>query len=381
MGLGRKLDAPVYDLSLIRGMWEVRVKKYRQKQKKEQERIEKSALARIDQEWQYRIYCKKLNSSEQNLLHQYLERSTRIDTQLYTEKDEHQDDEVEQDQKDPEQNKLVLQLDGDRWMDFPKDLQWMTYMQEWHVRGTRICRLPDYLGLFSQLTVLDLPKNVIGELPPEIGKLTELKELNVSYNRLSKVPPELGNCENLTRLELTGNSNLGELPFELSSLKQLVHLDIAENRFVSIPICALRMSSLKLLDLSNNSLSDLPQDMDRLEQLETLFVHKNNLSYLPHCLSNISTLKMIVVSGDDLTCIPTKLCSSPEIKFIRLYDNTKTEKKKKESNVRRRWSERREEEVKKDSREKEFIAAYISSLKDRDTIPYSTTKVSISCLL
>lgn len=50
---------------------------------------------------------------------------------------------------------------------------------------------------------------------------------------------------------------------QLSSLKQLVHLDIAENRFVSIPICALRMSSLQLLDLSNNRLTDLPQDMDR----------------------------------------------------------------------------------------------------------------------
>lgn len=50
---------------------------------------------------------------------------------------------------------------------------------------------------------------------------------------------------------------------QLSYLKQLVHLDIAENRFVSIPICALRMSSMQLLDLSNNSLTDLPQDMDR----------------------------------------------------------------------------------------------------------------------
>jgi len=53
------------------------------------------------------------------------------------------------------------------------------------------------------------------------------------------------------------------LYLQLSSLKQLVHLDIAENRFVSIPICALRMFSLQLLDLSNNRLTDLPQDMDR----------------------------------------------------------------------------------------------------------------------
>lgn len=46
MGLERRLDVPVYDLSLIRGIWEVRVKKHKQRQRKEKERVEKSALAR-----------------------------------------------------------------------------------------------------------------------------------------------------------------------------------------------------------------------------------------------------------------------------------------------------------------------------------------------
>lgn len=55
----------------------------------------------------------------------------------------------------------------------------------------------------------------------------------------------------------------GPPPLQLSSLKQLLHLDIAENRFASIPICALRMTRLQLLDLSGNGLTDLPQDMDR----------------------------------------------------------------------------------------------------------------------
>lgn len=120
--------------------------------------------------------------------------------------------------------------------DFPRELQWMTYLKEWHVRGTKIRQLPDYLAQFTQLSVLEIPQNAITELPPEIGefvtaclcsageqttecrsssgKLTELRELNVSYNRLSRVPPELGDCENLRRLELTGN-HLSELPFEV----------------------------------------------------------------------------------------------------------------------------------------------------------------------
>lgn len=54
--------------------------------------------------------------------------------------------------------------------DFPRELQWMTYLKEWHVRRTRIRQLPDYLALFTQLTVLDIPNNAITELPPEIGE-------------------------------------------------------------------------------------------------------------------------------------------------------------------------------------------------------------------
>lgn len=46
----------------------------------------------------------------------------------------------------------------------------MTYLRQWRVRGTRICRLPDYLALFSQLTVLDVVRNSIAELPPDIGE-------------------------------------------------------------------------------------------------------------------------------------------------------------------------------------------------------------------
>lgn len=64
-------------------------------------------------------------------------------------------------------------------------------------------------------------------------------------------------------------------------------------------------------------------------------------------------------------------CSSG--RFIRLYDNPaneekkkkKDEEKKKEKKKKWRWREQRNEEVKKDSREKEFIEAYISTLQDR----------------
>ncbi|XP_030644251.1 leucine-rich repeat-containing protein 2 [Chanos chanos] len=358
-----RVDIPIYDLSLIRGMWEVRVKKYKQRQKKEQERINQSALAKINEQWHYRIACRTMKKDEIQDLQHYLERSTfaEMDIIPYQSKTG----------LDVEEKKYIYELSGNIWRKIPDDILDMTYLREWHIKGTRIHKIPEYVEQFLDLRVLELPKNGIKELPVVIGKLANLRDLNVSYNKLSSIPPELGDCENLERLEMTANFNIMELPFELSNLKKLRHLDLSENKFASIPICVLRMSSLQWLDISNNLLSDLPEDIDRLEELQSLFLHKNKLTYLPMTMANMTTLKMLVVSGDELTCIPSVLCDNPRIKFIKIFDNpigANVEKDENESAVH-------------EEHEKEFMKTYIETLKDRDAAPTYTTKVSFSCLL
>nr|XP_057927298.1 leucine-rich repeat-containing protein 2 [Doryrhamphus excisus] len=369
MTLERKVHVPAYDVLAVRSLWEVRVKKQQQRQRKEHERKERSALAKIEQQWQYRIYCKTASPPRTHPGTHAGDGEVDVSSFLPAERPCGEDPDASDDKK------LVFQLDGRQWkvselasqlkiagdeacsrQDFPRELQWMTYLREWHVTGTQIQKLPDYLSSFTLLAVLDLPKNALTELPPDIGemrlvvflgvpafnqapfpgKLVALRELNVSFNRLRGVPAQLGDCQNLERLELAGNANLCQLPFELSALKKLRHLDVAQNNMASIPICALRMSNLQLLDLSHNRLSDLPQDMDRLQQLQTLLVHKNKLTYIPQCLANISTLSMMVVSGEELVCIPTRLCSNPSIKFIRLYDSPASDKKEEEIHERGR---------------------------------------------
>ncbi|CDQ77251.1 unnamed protein product [Oncorhynchus mykiss] len=75
MRVDRTVDIPVYDISLLRNIWEGREKKYKNKQKKEHERVQKSALAKINQQWQYRIACKTLKSNEVEVLQHYLTRT------------------------------------------------------------------------------------------------------------------------------------------------------------------------------------------------------------------------------------------------------------------------------------------------------------------
>uniref|UniRef100_A0A8B9JB97 Leucine rich repeat containing 2 n=1 Tax=Astyanax mexicanus TaxID=7994 RepID=A0A8B9JB97_ASTMX len=350
------IDIPVYDLSLIRGLWETRVRKHKQRQRKEQERVEKSALNKINQQWQYRIACRKMKIKEVNALQCYLERSAFAEMDILPT--------VDTTDLDSEYKKFIFELHGKKWRKLPEDLQIMTFLREWHIRGTSIQKVPTYIEEFVELRVLDIPKNGFTMLPPEIGKLVNLKELNVNYNKLSIIPPELGECENLEKLEMTANGDLSELPFELSNLKALKHLDLAENKFATIPICVLRMSSLQWLDMSNNRLTDLPEDIDRLSDLQTMFLHKNKLTYLPMVMANMDKLKMLVVSGDELTNLPSKLCDSPDIKFIKLFDNPigKNEEEDKHHSISNATEEEEEDH------EKEFMQTYVETLKDRGKI-------------
>ncbi|XP_062399669.1 leucine-rich repeat-containing protein 2 isoform X2 [Sardina pilchardus] len=372
-----KRDVPVYDLSLIKGMWETRANYQKKRQRKEQERLAKSALQRVNQEWQYRIACRKMKSSEMSELQHYLERSSlrEVSIEPYLEPTEGPTTEPDSSVLEVEEKRFIFELNGDNWKEVPASLFEMTYLREWHISATKITKIPEFIAMFQDMRILDIPKNSIDKLPPEIGKLTKLRELNVSYNRLSDIPPELGDCENLERLELTSNLDLMELPFELSNLKKLVHLDLAENKFISIPICVLRMSSLQWLDFSNNKLKDLPEDIDRLEELTTLFLHKNQLTYLPMTMANMTTLTMIVVTGDDLVCLPSKLVDNPAMKFIRLYENPVSQETTELEN------EGHVEQTVPDESEKEFLQTYINSLKERETAPTYTTKVSLSCVL
>lgn len=104
---------------------------------------------------------------------------------------------------DSEDKKFIFELSGDKWrvnismiftvsnkqavkslrvfekktpvilsalQKLPEDLQYMTYLREWHIQRTQIQKLPEYIEQFVDLCVLDMPKNRLTQLPAEIGQ-------------------------------------------------------------------------------------------------------------------------------------------------------------------------------------------------------------------
>ncbi|XP_036886439.1 leucine-rich repeat-containing protein 2 [Sturnira hondurensis] len=365
----------VFDISVVRALWETRVKKHRALQKKEEERLEKSALEKIKEEWNFVAECRRKGIPQAEYCRNgFVDSGVRLLEKI--ERNSLLSRSSPSKAGDKRRSPFVFELSGEHWKELPDSLREQTHLKEWHINNTLIQVIPTYIELFQAMRVLDLQKNQISRLPAEIGCLKNLRELNVSFNHLESIPPELGDCENLEKLDCSGNLELTELPFELSNLKQVTFVDISANKFSSVPICVLRMSNLQWLDISNNNLNDLPQDIDRLEELQTFLLYKNKLTYLPYALLNLKKLTLLVVSGDRLVELPTALCdSSTPLKFVNLMDNPidKTQCQDGDEMV--------ESEQDRQHFDKEFMKAYIEDLKERESVPSYTTKVSFSLQL
>ncbi|CAH6777615.1 Lrrc2 [Phodopus roborovskii] len=349
----------VFDISVVRALWETRVKKHKAWQKKEEERLEKSALEKIKEEWDFVAECRRKGVPQaQYCKNGFVDTNTRVLDKIERTSVARQSSRVKD--RDKRSNPFVFELSGAQWKELPDWLKEQTHLKEWHVHSTLIQIIPTYIELFQAMRILHLPKNQITCLPAEIGHLKNLKELNVSFNHLRSIPPELGDCGNLERFDCSGNLDLMELPFELSNLKQVTFVDISANKFSSVPVCVLRMCRLQWLDISSNNLSDLPQDIDRLEELQSFLLYKNKLTYLPQAMLNLKKLTLLVVSGDHLVELPTALCdASTPLKFISLVDNP-IDKTQCEDN-----DETIESEQDRQHFDKEFMKAYIEDLKER----------------
>uniref|UniRef100_A0A670JDP3 Leucine rich repeat containing 2 n=1 Tax=Podarcis muralis TaxID=64176 RepID=A0A670JDP3_PODMU len=331
----------VLDFAAIRGMWEIRVKKHKEREKKEKQRIAQSALEKIRQEWDIILECRRNGIPQAAYLNNGV-----VDTNKILDKVENNSPLIKKitllNETQKERNKFIFHLSGEHWTEFPDSLKEQTHLKEWHISNTMITTIPAYIALFQELRVLELPSNLITELPTEIGRSPETLESPMD-------------CKKIKPIHSEGNHNL----------KKVTFVDVSANSFPSIPICVLRMSSLQWLDMSSNNLKDLPQDIDRLEELQTLLLQKNELTYLPQALVNMSKLTLLAVSGDKLVKMPTAICESTTgLKFISLKDNPL------ETTSFQEIDEITESDRDRELFEKEFMKAYITDLRERGTDIY-----------
>ena len=124
-----------------------------------------------------------------------------------------------------------------------------------NLAGNHIPVLPDSIGMFLNLRVMDISANGLAYITPRIGELRHLKTLIAKNNNLVDLPKEFARLVALENLNLSGNGFESFMPqmFELVSLKTLLfganRVDVIPpdiqslQRFVKlVPTCTTRLN-------------------------------------------------------------------------------------------------------------------------------------------
>ncbi|XP_048169705.1 leucine-rich repeat-containing protein 39 isoform X3 [Corvus hawaiiensis] len=272
----------------VKTLWEVRIHKINEELQKEKEFRQRSA-GRLLLVWEERAALAKLKEKVIN-----------------------------------EGGRAILRIEEEEWkvvLTLPSCLLKLIHLQEWQLHRTSLQKIPQFIGRFHSLVVLDLSRNSIESVPKEIGQLTNLQELLLSYNRIKSVPKEISNCISLERLELAVNRSICDLPPQLSDLKKLSHIDLCMNQFTTIPSALLNMPNLEWLDMGGNKLQELPDAIDRMENLHTLWLQRNEINSLPETIGNMKNLSTLVLSNNKLKDIPACMKDMTNLRFVNFRDN------------------------------------------------------------
>lgn len=141
-------------------------------------------------------------------------------------------------------------------------------------------KISEKIGLFSELTFLDLRYNEIsGTIPDTISSLPKLTSLNFGANFKinGSIPKALCSLDSLSNLYLYQNELSGTIPECLGSLPKLEELCLDSNKLTGhIPSSIGKLSKLKHLDLENNKLSGIiPENFSKLDKLEIINLQGN----------------------------------------------------------------------------------------------------------
>lgn len=117
----------------------------------------------------------------------------------------------------------------------------------------------------QQLNLLNLANQNISDLPTEVRPdgLPNLQGLLLYDNQFIELPEEIGRFRQLDLLQLE-NNRLSSLPKSIVQLKELRFLSLAFNRFMYLPFFIYELENLTDLDLTGNL---IPQkELDRIQK-------------------------------------------------------------------------------------------------------------------
>lgn len=175
-------------------------------------------------------------------------------------------------------------------------------VDELYLHENQLTELPDWLGEFTELRVLDLSHQPLKAIP-DLSRLKRLEFLYVSDLAITELPPTIGNLSSLQYLGATDNG-LTSVPASLGRLSELIELRLYGNRLTELPTTYGDLASLRELHLDRNAIQRLPATFDQLTELRVLSLRANALTDFPAQLSRLPNLRHLDLRANHLTQLP-----------------------------------------------------------------------------
>lgn len=166
------------------------------------------------------------------------------------------------------------------------------------LRNHQLSKLPETIGLLSELRELSLP--TIHKLEPAFWKIWIL---GINYNPLKRtrlgIPANLSNLKKLELLNLKG-CQLQVVAEDICQLPNLAYLDLNDTQLSVIPDCIANLKNLRTLGLGSNELATLPSSFQQLQQLIRLDLSNNQFTEIPSVIYSLKGLQELDLSGNPI---------------------------------------------------------------------------------
>ena len=173
------------------------------------------------------------------------------------------------------------------------------------IKHPKLPRIPEEIGLLTQVTTLQAESCRLPSLPKNLGKMNNLSVLQINRNNISYFPEEYSALTNLRILQ-ADNNTFRIVPTVFDSFVAIQEIHLSTCKIHQMNLSFEGLSQLTFLNLSNNQLSSLPEGMGRASALNKLILSGNKLTTLPESLSHLN-LERLRLRNNPLLSLPSDL--------------------------------------------------------------------------
>ncbi|XP_071117389.1 leucine-rich repeat-containing protein 40-like isoform X1 [Haliotis cracherodii] len=151
----------------------------------------------------------------------------------------------------------------------------------------------------AEVNSVNLSKNTFTQIPDKLTLLSNsLKELNMGFNKLTALNSDIGLFLQLTTLDLRCNA-LSDLPGEMTSLQNIREVILSNNRFTQVPPVLYQLPKLEILLASDNKIEVIDAaSLMKMTMLATLDLQNNNCTQFPPELGNCESIRSLQLAGN-----------------------------------------------------------------------------------